>query len=113
MMMGLSLNQLLTIYSIQFPVSKEYEKDTWYDAEGYIVHTNNRSISSSIGLSGKEWDVAQKVQTNVESNLNFDFEVEGEKIYNITYVKPYSLCSREDDYRTAWEFFSNKYGVKK
>ncbi len=33
----MTLNQLKTIYRIQFPVLQSYEKDTWYDANGRIV----------------------------------------------------------------------------
>ena len=52
MALGMTLDQLKTIYRIQFSVLQSYEKDTWYDARGRIVHTNNRSMTG-IGFSGK------------------------------------------------------------
>ncbi len=44
MALGMTLNQLKTIYRIQFPVLQSYEADTWYDANGRIVFTNNRTV---------------------------------------------------------------------
>ena len=34
MALGMTLEQLKTIYRIQFPVLQSYEADTWYDANG-------------------------------------------------------------------------------
>ncbi|MCD7854255.1 MAG: hypothetical protein LUG66_01390 [Clostridiales bacterium] len=36
MALGMTLEQLKTIYRIQFPVLQSYEADTWYDAKGRI-----------------------------------------------------------------------------
>ena len=55
MALGMSLDQLKTIYRIQFPVLQQYEADTWYDANGRIVFTNNRSMVG-VGYSRPEFE---------------------------------------------------------
>ena len=54
MALGMTLNQLKTIYRIQFPVLQQYEADTWYDAKGRIVFTNNRGLTG-VGFSRPEF----------------------------------------------------------
>lgn len=53
--MRMTLEQLLTIYQIQFPVLRQNEAKTWYDANGRIVFTNNRGLTG-VGFSRPEWE---------------------------------------------------------
>src|SRR5690606_6580969 len=39
MALGLTLEELILMYNIQFPVLQQNEDDTWYDAKGNIVFT--------------------------------------------------------------------------
>lgn len=110
MSIGMTLEQLKTIYRIQFPVLQSYEADTWYDVNGRIVFTNNRGMNN-IGFSRKEWEngmidaTAGVVFSRKIVDNNFPV---GAKERNIEYVAPFVKCNREEDYEVVWKYFANK-----
>lgn len=128
MALGMTLQQLKTIYRIQFPVLQSYEADTWYDANGRIVFTNNRSLTG-VGFSRPEFANAGAVQPIVRGSdpwdgimknapagyvfartITDDTQPGGLVERTIEYVAPFGRCDREQDYETAWKFFKEKYG---
>lgn len=112
--LGMSLEQLKTIYRIQFSVLQSYEADTWYDANGRIVFTKNRSLIG-VGFDRNEWENNIK---NAPAGRKFyrsitdDTMPGGPVERTIEYVAPFERCDREKDYETAWKFFEKKYGAK-
>lgn len=111
MALGMTLQQLKTIYRIQFPVLQQYEADTWYDANGRIVFTTNRSLTG-VGFDRPTWEKevkgaeAGKVFTRT---ITDDTQPGGPVERTIEYVAPFDKCDREQDYETAWKFFEEKY----
>lgn len=112
MALGMTLQQLKTIYRIQFPVLQQYESDTWYDANGRIVFTTNRSLTG-VGFDRPTWEREVK---GAEAGKKFcrtitdDTQPGGPVERTIEYVAPFDRCDREQDYETAWKFFEEKYG---
>lgn len=112
MALGMTLNQLKTIYRIQFPVMQQYEQETWYDSKGRIVFTTNRSLTG-VGFERKEWENGIKGATAGKKfyrTIMDDTMPGGPTEHTIEYVAPFDRCNREKDYETAWKFFEEKYG---
>ena len=112
MALGMTLDQLKTIYRIQFPVMQQYEQETWYDSKGRIVFTTNRSLTG-VGFERKEWENGIKGATAGEKfyrTIMDDTMPGGPVERTIEYVAPFDRCDREQDYETAWKFFEEKYG---
>lgn len=110
MALGMTLDQLKTIYRIQFPVLQQYEADTWYDANGRIVFTTNRSLTG-VGYDRKTWETEIKGAPSGKKfyrTITDDTQPGGPIERTIEYVAPFDRCDREKDYETAWEFFSRK-----
>ena len=112
MALGITLEQLKTIYRIQFPVLQSYEADTWYDANGRITFTNNRSLVG-VGFDRKEFELNMKdapAGKKFYRTIMDDTMPGGPVERTIEYIAPFDRCDREQDYETAWTFFEEKYG---
>ena len=111
MALGMTLEQLKTIYRIQFPVLQSYEADTWYDANGRIAFTNNRSLVG-VGFDRKEFELNMKdtpAGRKFYRTITDDTMPGGPVERTIEYIAPFDCCDREQDYETAWKFFEEKY----
>lgn len=99
----ITLEELITIYEIQFPVLIQNEKDTWYDQNGMIVFTSNRSYSG-IGIERKEFEKISDSKSGVyEFEIVDDTQPKGEIKKMVSYVAPFVKFDRVEDYKIAWE----------
>ena len=110
MALGLTLDELITIYRIQFPVMQQYEKDTYYDRNGRIVWTNSKGLIG-VGLANrKDWDEVKEYKEGQTVSKTFmdDTQPGGAVERTIIYEAPFEKYSREEDYEIAWKAFEER-----
>ena len=115
MALGLTLDELITIYRVQFPVMRQYEKDTWYDQNGRIIFTSSKGLpgvgfprKAKKGETGWE-DIKDRSSGTVERTIE-DNTLPGETVTRtIVYEAPFDKCDREEDYRIAWSAFEQRF----
>jgi hypothetical protein len=100
--LGLTIDELCTIYSTQFPVLREYERNTWYDKNGRIAFTTNRGLIG-VGLDRKDFELWQHSLATGE-RLPPDFDCQNLE-------PPFDLRGREADMRQAYAFFARELGM--
>ncbi|MCP4150866.1 MAG: hypothetical protein GY757_24175 [bacterium] len=109
MALGLTLEELKTIYRIQFPVLRQNESDTWYDQSGRIVFTCSKGLPG-VGFTRPQWkeikeaEAGQRIQRTITDNTQPGGPIER----TITYEPPFDKCDREKDYETAWNAFEKR-----
>jgi hypothetical protein len=114
--LGLTLDELITLYRVQFPLMQQYERDTWYDMTGRIVFTNSKGLSG-VGFPRKGkgrgahreigWeDIKGMTSGTVSRTILDDTQPGGPVERTITYVAPWVRCDRVEDYRVGWEHLS-------
>ena len=130
MAFGLTLDELCTIYRVQFPVLNQNERDTWYDRNGRIVFTiskglvgvglprRRRSGDTAYGIhaDGQDesgialgWEDIRDLNRGVVTREIMDDTLPGGPFERtIEYHAPFDRCDREEDYRTAWAAFEER-----
>jgi len=106
--LGLTLEELCTIYRIQFPVLRQNENDTWYDRRGRIVFTSSDGLPG-VGFSRPKWNEIKDMKSGtVDRTVTEDFLPGGPRERTIIYEAPFDRCDREQDYATVWREFERR-----
>lgn len=111
--LGLTLDQLIEIYRIYFPVLRENEAGTWYDQNGRIVWTCSKGLPGVGWLDdrGKSPGRAtwEKILADNPAELTCtaidDTMPGGPRTVIRHFVGPFTQCDRIEDYRRAWAHF--------
>jgi hypothetical protein len=109
MAFGMKLDDLITIYNLQFHILKNQEADTWYDSNGRIVFTNNRALNN-VGFSRKEWENIKDAKSGTFTRIIEDDTMPGGPILRtIEYIAPFDRCDRIKDYEEVWHTFEERF----
>jgi hypothetical protein len=113
MTLGITLDELKTIYRVQFPVLRQNELDTWYDRNGRVMFTASKGLPG-VGFSRPEWEQIKHRQSGtVERKVIDDILPGGPRERTIVYQLPFGRCDREQDYETVWAEFERRLGGKR
>ncbi len=110
MALGLTLEELILIYNVQFPVLQQNEDDTWYDTKGNIVFTCSKGLVG-VGVDRPVWEQIR----NLQAGETYEHTITKSELYQgkkITYHAPFDKCDRVEDYKAAWKHFEEVFKEK-
>lgn len=107
MALGLSLEELILIYNVQFPVLQQNEDDTWYDTTGNIVFTCSKGLTG-VGVDRPVWNTIRDMKVGE----TYEHTIEKSELYygkKVVYHAPFDKCDRVEDYKVAWAHFEKVF----
>lgn len=110
MALGLTLDELILIYNVQFPVLQQNEDDTWYDTTGNIVFTCSKGLVG-VGVDRPVWETIR----HLKAGETYEHTITKSELYHgkkVTYHAPFDKCDRVEDYKVAWKWFEGVFKEK-
>ena len=122
---GLTLDELCTLYRMQFPVLQTYERNTWYDRNGRVIFSaktgagflprKRRRADTCYGIDAPQrtrsgialgWEDVRDLKKGTITCAILDDTVPGGPVERtITAQAPFDRCDREAAYEEAWHYF--------
>jgi hypothetical protein len=110
---GLTVDQLIEIYRIYFPVLQENDSGTWFDQRGRIVWTCSKGLPGVGWLDDKGKSPGRAAWEKILSSNPAELECivsdgtypVGPQMVTRRFVGPFTTCDRIEDYRRAWSHF--------
>jgi hypothetical protein len=111
--LGWTLEELITVYRLSFPILQQNEAGTWYDQNGRIVWTCSKGLTGvgwldENGRSPGRAAWLKLLATNpaeLTCNARINFLPNGPHTVQRRFVGPFTTCDRVADYRRAWKHF--------
>ena len=110
---GMTVDQLIDIYRIYFPILRQNESNTWYDQEGKVVWTSSKGLTG-VGFINEEtgkspsknaWEKTFCKEPRLSCSVMDDTLPGGIRRVDRHFIGPFTRCDRIEDYRSAWAHF--------
>jgi hypothetical protein len=111
--LGMSLDQLIDVYRIYFPVLQRKERKTYYDRDGEIAYVSAKGLEKvgylndvQKSISLKEWNaIVEKSPRELTCTAIDDTMPGGPRTVTRHFVGPFTQRDRIEDYRRTWAHF--------
>jgi hypothetical protein len=102
--LGMTVDELLLIYRVQFPVLQQYERETYYDRRGKVVFTTNSQGLNGVGVTRAQWNEIRDAQAG-------DVLPEWARDQGGPFEPPFDCPDREADMAQAYRVFAERFGL--
>lgn len=116
--LGLTLKELITIYQVQFSVMRGYERHDLFDAHGRRLPTTTRKdpgakeLRDALKALYPNLDFRTAALGHTGNSITVIWPIDnGHSQVTRTFHPPFTPVDREEDYRVAYEVFSQRLGI--